>query len=260
MPIFNSSRGIPNLNVVAKTGNYSVQLSDNYLTGDCTGGQFAFTLPSAVGIAGQSFTFHRVNQTLGSYIEILTTGSQTINGVVGTGLNVTLATQDEELTVISDGANWRARRYIPTQWISFTPTGTFTTNTTYTGDFRRLGDSLEMRVTLVFSGTPNTISALLVNIPTGLNIDTTKMGLAASTVSRVLGSNGAIQIPGANNYSVQVFYNSVSAVGINCLKADGSAGTAISNSYAVTQAVPITLGNTYSIYFTCFFPVVNWNA
>jgi hypothetical protein len=40
--------------------------------------------------------------------------------------------------VVSNGA-------VITDWQSFTPTGGFTTNTTYTGRFRRVGDSVELQ-------------------------------------------------------------------------------------------------------------------
>ncbi len=39
-------------------------------------------------------------------------------------------------------------------WVSFTPTGSWTTNTTYTGLWRRIGDSMEIQAKALCSGAP----------------------------------------------------------------------------------------------------------
>lgn len=60
-----------------------------------------------------------------------------------------------------------------TDWESFTPTGSWTTNTTYAGKKRRIGDSLECWVKVLVSGAP-TSATLTINLPSGLSIDTSK--------------------------------------------------------------------------------------
>jgi hypothetical protein len=61
--------------------------------------------------------------------------------------------------------------YTPlTNWVAFTPTGGMTTNTTYSGYYRRVGSNLEMRVKMAFSGAPNAVAATI-NLPGGLTID-----------------------------------------------------------------------------------------
>ena len=67
---------------------------------------------------------------------------------------------------------------IISDWIPFTPTGTFTTNTTYTGAYRRLGGDVEIQYRLAFSGAPNA-TTLKVNMPPGLKYDINKMFPAA---------------------------------------------------------------------------------
>lgn len=65
------------------------------------------------------------------------------------------------------------------EWVSYTPTGSWTTNTTYTGRYRRVGDSAEIVIDMAFSGAPagstflTLSSAQLLN---GLNtsVDTSK--------------------------------------------------------------------------------------
>jgi hypothetical protein len=60
-----------------------------------------------------------------------------------------------------------------TEWQSYTPTGTFT-NTTYTGYWRRLGDSLELQLLCVCTGTPGA-ATFEISLPSGLSIDTSKI-------------------------------------------------------------------------------------
>jgi hypothetical protein len=60
-----------------------------------------------------------------------------------------------------------------TAWTSYTPTGSWSTNTTYTGKWRRVGENMEVQVKVATSGAP-TAAALTVNLPTGYSIDSTK--------------------------------------------------------------------------------------
>ena len=61
-----------------------------------------------------------------------------------------------------------------TDWVSFTPTGSWTTNTTYTGQWRRNGDSIDLRYALALTGAP-TSASLTLNLPTALTVDTNKV-------------------------------------------------------------------------------------
>jgi len=54
-------------------------------------------------------------------------------------------------------------------WTTFTPTGSFTTNTTYTGKYRQVGQDVEVLYHLAFAGAPNTTASTL-NLP--VEIDT----------------------------------------------------------------------------------------
>lgn len=59
-----------------------------------------------------------------------------------------------------------------TDWVSWTPTGSWSTNTTYTGKMRQIGDSYEFEGLVSVSGAP-TAANLSVNLP--VTIDTTKI-------------------------------------------------------------------------------------
>ena len=84
---------------VAKTTTYTVVAATDYII-DCTSGTFTVTMPTAVGIAGQSFI---IKNSGTGVITIATTSSQTIDGA----LTFLLSVQYEALTVLSDGANWK---------------------------------------------------------------------------------------------------------------------------------------------------------
>lgn len=74
----------------------------------------------------------------------------------------------------------RARGAVVTDWQSYTPTGSHTTNTSYAGRWRRVGDSVELQVRVAYSGA-NSQGGLLFTqsqiLPTGLSVDSNKVNL-----------------------------------------------------------------------------------
>lgn len=249
--LFNRTFGVPNLNVVAKTSNYTLTLADDVVTGSVSGGTFTLTLPSAVGLTGKQYLLKRTDQTLGTMLSIATTSSQTINGVTST----TLATQYEELTVISDGANWQAKRYIPSVVTTFTPTSSWVSNVTVTGSWQRIGDSARIKTQVQCTGVP-TSAILTCNIPTGLTIDTAK--LLSTAVQETLGF-GKVNDSSAALYQITVRYNSTSSVVLINL---GAAGTYVDEPGAVSQvsSAPISFNTGDFVNFEYIVPITNWNA
>ena len=61
-----------------------------------------------------------------------------------------------------------------TSWTDYTPTGSWSTNTTYTGKWRRVGDEMEIQVKVATTGTC-TDAVLSVDIPSGYTIDANKL-------------------------------------------------------------------------------------
>ena len=61
-------------------------------------------------------------------------------------------------------------------WKSFTPTGSWTTNTTYYGAYRRVGDSIDIYYRWNMSGQPNAIN-LILNMPDNLKVNHDKLYL-----------------------------------------------------------------------------------
>jgi hypothetical protein len=85
----------------AKTSAYTILTSDEIITGDATSGIFTITLPTAVGVTGQTYTIKRINSGSNA-VTVGTTSSQTIDG----STTYALSTQYKYVKVVSDGANW----------------------------------------------------------------------------------------------------------------------------------------------------------
>lgn len=138
-------------------------------------------------------------------------------------------------------------------WTSFTPTGSWSTNTTYTGFWRRVGEDMEVKTLVSISGTP-TSASLTVNLPTGYTIDTAKL---VSTNSNAVhdGSSCSILDNGSASYSCHVFYSSTSAVAI-VINNVSSTYPSIAD---VTQAVPMTFASGDFVRLSYRVPITGWS-
>lgn len=142
-----------------------------------------------------------------------------------------------------------------TDWVSYTPTGSWSTNTTYTGRWRRVGDSLESDVLVSTSGAPTT-STLAINLPSGLTIDTAKTAGGTDTDSTTYG-NGVAKDAGTNNYaSLKIGYNNSTSVVVYTLNTAGTyaAGT------PVNQVVPFTFGASDAVNIRYSVPISGWSS
>jgi hypothetical protein len=137
------------------------------------------------------------------------------------------------------------------EWISYTPTGSWSTNTTYTGMYRRVGETMELRGRIATSGAP-TSANLTINIPTGYTIDTTKLPSGA-TAQLILGLAEVNNGSGAGaKYSSFVGYSSTTAVGIFY------STTGTGNSGIVNQANPITFASGDQVVWEAVLPIAEW--
>lgn len=240
--------------VVSKTANYTATETDDIILCDSSWGAFTVTLPAAATYNGKVLTIKKVDSTFSTSNAITIDGnaSETIDGATTTTLN----TQYETLEIISDGSNWHVvQRLIPSVWTSFTPTGAFTTNTTYTGFWRRNRDSIDITYLMSFSGAPNSVSST-VNLVSGLTIDTSK------------------QIASGSSYNHQCFFGLITDTSANdvflftlhqasttsfALYYGDSASTDYKNP--ITQAAPYTLASGDSIHIRIVsLPITGWNG
>lgn len=167
----------------------------------------------------------------------------------------TATTSTSNYTVGFDNISIHPSRYVYgtpiTDWQSWTPTGSWSSNTTYTGYKRRVGDSGEYQVRVATSGAP-TSASLTINQPSGETIDTSKG--TYTTASRILrNSDGTISDTGVAIYQGDVGYSSSSAVAV--LYDDGTGKYA-----SVTQAAPMTFGSGDYVEVSWSTPIVGWSS
>lgn len=159
---------------------------------------------------------------------------------------------DLDLIDLSIGPDQVVPGAIITEWQSFTPTGAWSTNTTYTGLWRRVGTEMELQYQIALGGAP-TSANLTLNLPTGYTIDTAR--LINSTAGYEAVGQGFAHDNGVSSYPLLVGYNSTSTLGVYV---SNTAGTYATNGGAVTQAVPFTFGNSDAIIVTARVPITNW--
>lgn len=149
--------------------------------------------------------------------------------------------------------NWIVNRFVPkeTGWVDFTPTGSWTTNTTYAGKYRRSGDSIDLDYYIVTAGAPSS-GTLYVNMPTiggsALLINSSKISLQSNNSTFL--SNGNIRDQGTTNYGpVYASWDSTSRMIVQ-------SGASIN---LVTPTAPMTWANTDTLTLKVFgVPVVGW--
>jgi hypothetical protein len=131
---------------------------------------------------------------------------------------------------------------------AWTPTGSWSANTTYTGKYRRVGDSFEAFIKVATSGAP-TSADLTINLPASHTIDTAK--LASTDTDSVLGHG---YTNGLNpNSHIFVCYNNTTTVAI---KAIGSGAQEPLDS--VDQAIPDNWGAGDYMTFRFLVPIVEY--
>lgn len=130
---------------------------------------------------------------------------------------------------------------VVTPWVSWTPTGAWVANSTYTGFKRRVGNTGEYRVQIALAGAP-TSASLTVNMPTGETIDTT--ALPGSGVGWEVVGLGTGNDSGSQYYKFECRYNSASSILVAPFSSTYGTGSAyVGFPNPVSQIIPVTWGN-----------------
>lgn len=232
--------------IASKTTTYTATVSDDNLLVDGSGGGWTLTLPSASARTGKVFWIIRTDDTPANAVTVDAHLSQTIGGATTRALY----TKGEILSIVSDGSNWQIRSHeCDTSWASFTPTGSWSTNTTYSGMMRRSKDGAEFVIQLALAGAP-TATALTVNLP--VTIDTAKVPGDTRRYGDVLLAAGGY---GSTQRGLgYVYHNTTTAVSVGVL--DDAAGTA--DLRALTHNDPAVLGNGDRVVLRFAVPVSGW--
>jgi hypothetical protein len=139
---------------------------------------------------------------------------------------------------------------VVTDWVSYTPTGTWVSGATYSGRWRRVGDSLQASIKIGITGAV-TATDLQVNIPAGLSIDTTKMASSDFLQSTFGSAHG---FKGAAHYNFQIAYSS--ATSLFFTYQSQLTGQVVS----VTNTAPVTWANGDQIHATFMVPIQGWSS
>lgn len=230
--------------VNAQTASYTLLITDSTVTFDASGGSRNATLPTAVGFSGLTFTIKKIDSTVNT-VALLTTSSQTIDGSASGAL--TLATQNESVTLESDGANW-----IILVHKTFNSTGSLAnpsssiTNATITNyKAHREGDCVRIMASWAYTGASSLDAiAPAAIMPGGTTVDTTKLGLTNNNVA-ALGTSYAID-SGVADYNGFVQYVSNTVIFNLCRN--------------TSNGTPFTPGNTDAVSINLLVPVTGWFA
>lgn len=136
------------------------------------------------------------------------------------------------------------------EWASYTPTGNFSTSTTYTGRWRRVGSVMQVRARLSFSGTPNTTDCTI-TLPSGYTIDSANL-LAVGRDS--LGIATLRDASAGFDYGTGlVVYNSSTSIAVLTAVTTGNGQVT-----SITQAVPVAIasGDQINVFFEV--PIAEW--
>jgi hypothetical protein len=127
--------------------------------------------------------------------------------------------------------------------------GTWVTNTSYSGKFRRVGDSLQVQVYITLTGAPTT-SPLRINIPSGLSIDTTK--IANTTAMPIFGTGETAK--SGTYYALRVLYFNSTTVELTYQSALNAVESGVAQNAPVTYASGDTVMATFQV------PIAGWSS
>ncbi len=235
------------------TTTYTITIYDDVILADGTSNAITLTLPSAATAYRKVYEIRRTDMTLANVVTVQTGGENIITSEAS-ATSTTLNTKGEYILLYSDGTDWRVlKRHIPYFATTFTPTGSWSTAVTYTGQWRRVGNCVELEIKMAVTGGVGTPGALTINMPTGMTIDSSAMIDAEAGISAIAGTV-SIRDSGTDNYNGMIRYSSTSAIAIFADDGDKT------NSQ-VTQANPITFasGDKVVIY-AAKIPISGWKA
>jgi hypothetical protein len=140
---------------------------------------------------------------------------------------------------------------VVTDWQSYTPTGSWTSNTTYTGLWRRVGKQIEVQANLTLSGAPNAAS-LTISIPSGYSIDTSNM-VNGTSQDQWVGGGAGIRT-GTAHLVLSAVYNNTTSIQV------GYQNSILGQFANVTNTAPYTFGNGDTIQVTFKVPILGWSS
>lgn len=212
-------------------GDYSVWLYD--VTNSMLIQPAPFELPS--GVTGQRYSFNASFQTASNSTSYRLLIHQAV-----------VTSETLKIDNVFIGPELRVQGVPVTDWQSFTPTGTWVTNTTYAGRWRRVGDSMEAQVYVLLTGAPT--GDFTVNLPSGYAIDTAKLPVATDGRDSI-GIANAGDVGVGSHVGITTYATSTS---VSVFGDDGSG--------RFTATSPFTFGSTDFVSIEFKVPILGWSS
>lgn len=230
-----------NLSVRTITTTATMNASDEMIYASTAGGDYTLTLINPATLPTGTVL----------YVQKTTTD---FNVLTISSISTTLNTSGEAVMLVINGSGaWTiVERRIPSVWTAFTPTGSWSTNTTYTGFWKRVGDSAQIRVYIVLAGAP-TAATLSISQATGFTIDTAKL----TSTDANDGYIGTVFMfdAGTARYAGMVSYSSSTAVVPKSLSNDLPV-----RALSINATAPVTWASTDAISIVYEVPISGWNG
>ena len=141
------------------------------------------------------------------------------------------------------------------EWITFTPTGSWSTNTTYAGRYRRSVSVMEIMVGITLAGAPNAATQLALNMLTGFTLDTTQLPITARAMNlgEVTTYRSGYTAPGWTEYDPTVSNGTLKA---RFFAMDAAGSTNV--EAPITTTVPGTWASGDYIEMNLKLPISEW--
>ena len=137
-----------------------------------------------------------------------------------------------------------------TDWqTSWTPTGTWTTNTTYSAKWKRAGDTMHVQLKVTVSGAPNA-TTLRIDPPSGYAIDTAKLNYSGGGDNWAAIGQASINDHGTAGYVGIVIYES----------STGKIAVVTQPNAFVNSTIPMTWAASDSVSLEFMLPIVGWTT
>ena len=140
-------------------------------------------------------------------------------------------------------------------WTSYIPTGSWTSNTTYTGKYKRIGDSLKVQVQILMSGAPNSVD-LSVNLPSGLLIDAGSI-ISSNPLSNITLGLATLKDISSETYYGFIGYKDSGSVNVK-YEYSGLSNGVIGNGVDVDEPTTWASGDIVVLEFEV--PITGWSS
>jgi hypothetical protein len=221
----------------------------NYAAGDMR--VYVYDVTNATLITPQTVDIPKGTNTFVTTFDTTTSTSYRLILHVAT-TNATAYTVDFDNFVVNAGQVVQGAAI--SEWESWTPTGSWTANTTYTGRWKRDGSDMLVRVQVATSGVP-TAAALTVNLPNGHTINTTALVNTTSSNKPILGIASSYDGT-SSTYPGWVTYNNTTSLAVFQF---GAASSFVDATTGTQSGVaPFTFGSGDGVLLEARIPIAEW--